>query len=92
MPSSSASSKAGIIHGGVGKISFDAKALEENVRAFADAVVKARPAGAKGIYVQKVAIPRRWGLASRSTRPAFAAAEGLPGVTPPVIPGLSGPG
>jgi len=53
--------KAGIIHGGVGKISFDAKALEENVRAFADAVVKARPAGAKGIYVQKVAITSTMG-------------------------------
>src|SRR5215207_5430954 len=38
--------KAGIIHAGVGKASFDVKALEENVRAFADAVSKAKPAGA----------------------------------------------
>lgn len=53
--------KAGIVHGGVGKISFDAKALEENVRAFADAVVKARPTGAKGIYLQKVAITSTMG-------------------------------
>jgi len=53
--------KAGIVHGGVGKISFEAKALEENVRAFADAVVKARPTGAKGIYLQKVAITSTMG-------------------------------
>ena len=53
--------KAGIVHGGVGKISFDAKALEENVRAFADAVVKAKPTGAKGNYVKKVAITSTMG-------------------------------
>ena len=46
--------KAGIVHAGVGKASFDAKALEENIRAFADAVTKAKPAGAKGNYVKKV--------------------------------------
>src|SRR5580698_5980986 len=38
--------KAGIVHAGVGKVSFDVKALEENVRAFADAVNRAKPAGA----------------------------------------------
>ena len=43
--------KAGLIHAGVGKASFDAKAIEENVRAFADAVTKAKPTGAKGNYV-----------------------------------------
>ena len=48
--------KAGIVHAGVGKASFDAKALEENIRAFADAVVKAKPAGAKGNYLKKIAI------------------------------------
>src|SRR6218665_3936035 len=48
--------KAGIIHAGIGKASFDAKALEENIRALADAVVKAKPAGAKGNYVKRVAI------------------------------------
>jgi large subunit ribosomal protein L1 len=48
--------KAGIVHGGVGKASFDAKALEENIRAFADAVIKAKPAGAKGNYLKKIAI------------------------------------
>jgi large subunit ribosomal protein L1 len=48
--------KAGIIHGGVGKASFDTNALVENIRAFADAVVKAKPAGAKGNYLKKIAI------------------------------------
>ena len=53
--------KAGIIHAGVGKASFDAKAIEENVRAFADAVTKAKPAGAKGNYVKKVSITSTMG-------------------------------
>ena len=53
--------KAGIIHAGIGKASFDAKALEENIRAFADAVVKAKPAGAKGNYVKRVAISSTMG-------------------------------
>ncbi|RWO41507.1 MAG: 50S ribosomal protein L1 [Mesorhizobium sp.] len=53
--------KAGIVHGGVGKISFDVTALEENVRAFADAVTKAKPAGAKGNYVKKVSVTSTMG-------------------------------
>ena len=53
--------KAGIVHGGVGKISFDVKALEENVRAFADAVNRAKPAGAKGNYVKKVSVTSTMG-------------------------------
>jgi large subunit ribosomal protein L1 len=53
--------KAGIIHGGVGKVSFDVKALEENVRAFTDAVTKAKPAGAKGVYVKKVSVSSTMG-------------------------------
>ena len=53
--------KAGIVHAGVGKISFDAGALAENVRALADAVVKAKPSGAKGTYVQRVAISSTMG-------------------------------
>ncbi|MCD2177760.1 50S ribosomal protein L1 [Rhizobium sp. C1] len=53
--------KAGIIHGAVGKASFDAKKLEENIKAFADAVIKAKPAGAKGNYVKKVAISSTMG-------------------------------
>jgi large subunit ribosomal protein L1 len=53
--------KAGIVHGGVGKVSFDANALAENIRAFTDAVIKARPTGAKGIYVKKVALSSTMG-------------------------------
>jgi large subunit ribosomal protein L1 len=53
--------KAGIVHGGVGKASFDAKAIAENARAFADAVIKARPAGAKGNYVKKVSMTSTMG-------------------------------
>ncbi len=53
--------KAGIIHAGVGKVSFDVKALEENIRAFADAVTKAKPAGAKGNYVKRVSVTSTMG-------------------------------
>jgi large subunit ribosomal protein L1 len=53
--------KAGIVHAGVGKASFDDQTLVENIKAFADAVAKAKPAGAKGTYVQKVAISSTMG-------------------------------
>lgn len=53
--------KAGIIHAGIGKVSFEVKALEENIRAFADAVTKAKPAGAKGNYVKKVSVTSTMG-------------------------------
>jgi large subunit ribosomal protein L1 len=53
--------KAGIIHAGVGKASFEAKAIEENIRALTDAVVKAKPTGAKGTYVQRVALSSTMG-------------------------------
>ncbi len=53
--------KSGIIHGGVGKSSFTEAALVENLRAFVDAVVKARPAGAKGTYLKKVSISSTMG-------------------------------
>jgi large subunit ribosomal protein L1 len=48
--------KSGIIHAGVGKASFDDKALVENIRAFVDAVVRAKPAGSKGTYVKKISL------------------------------------
>jgi large subunit ribosomal protein L1 len=53
--------KAGIIHGGVGKASFDAEKLAQNIKAFTDAVVKAKPTGAKGQYVQKIAVSSTMG-------------------------------
>jgi len=53
--------KAGIVQAGVGKASFAEDKLVENIRAFADAVQKARPAGAKGTFVQRVAISSTMG-------------------------------
>jgi len=53
--------KAGIVHAGVGKASFDARKLSENIKAFADAVSKAKPAGAKGTYIQRIAVSSSMG-------------------------------
>jgi large subunit ribosomal protein L1 len=53
--------KAGIVHGAVGKASFSAEKLAENIKAFADAVQKAKPTGAKGTYVQRVALSSTMG-------------------------------
>src|SRR5262245_38123602 len=54
--------KAGIIQAGVGKASFTEKALVENIKAFVDAVVKAKPAGSKGTYVKKVSVSSTQGV------------------------------
>jgi large subunit ribosomal protein L1 len=48
--------KSGMIHAGIGKASFSELALLDNIKAFVDAVVKARPAGAKGTYLKRVAV------------------------------------
>jgi large subunit ribosomal protein L1 len=53
--------KTGIIHAGVGKASFSEADIEKNVRAFVGALVKARPSGAKGTYVKKIAISSTMG-------------------------------
>ena len=53
--------KAGIIHSGIGKASFPAADLRRNFDAFVDAIVKAKPAGAKGKYVKKVAVSSTMG-------------------------------
>src|SRR5947199_2825694 len=53
--------KAGIIQAGVGKASFGEPQLVENIKAFADAVQKARPAGAKGTFIQRVAVSSSMG-------------------------------
>jgi large subunit ribosomal protein L1 len=53
--------KAGIIHAGIGKVSFSDQALVENARAMIEALVKARPSGAKGQYVRRVAMSSTMG-------------------------------
>jgi len=53
--------KAGIVHAGVGKASFSDEALLENVKAFVDAVNRAKPSGAKGTYIQKVSLSSTMG-------------------------------
>ena len=53
--------KAGVIHAGVGKVSFDEAKLAENIRAFVDAVSKAKPSGAKGAYLKKVSLSSTMG-------------------------------
>ncbi|MFC3060679.1 50S ribosomal protein L1 [Paenirhodobacter populi] len=53
--------KAGVIHGGIGKVSFTEEALAQNVRAFVEAVSKAKPTGAKGTYVKKVSLSSTMG-------------------------------
>ena len=53
--------KAGIVHAGVGKVSFDVEKLAQNIKAFADAVAKAKPTGAKGTYVQRIAVTSTMG-------------------------------
>jgi large subunit ribosomal protein L1 len=53
--------KAGILHAGVGKVSFSDEALLQNIKAFTDAVLKSKPAGAKGTYVKRVALSSTMG-------------------------------
>lgn len=53
--------KAGIIHAGVGKASFTQDALQDNVKSFIDALVKARPSGAKGAFVKKISLSSTMG-------------------------------
>ena len=53
--------KAGIIHAGIGKASFAADDLKANFEAFVDAIVKAKPSGAKGKYVKKIAMSSSMG-------------------------------
>jgi len=53
--------KAGVVHAGIGKASFSADALVENVKAIVNAVSKARPSGAKGTYINKIALSSTMG-------------------------------
>jgi len=53
--------KAGVIHAGVGKASFSKEALVENTKAFATAINRAKPSGAKGVYMKKVSVSSTMG-------------------------------
>jgi large subunit ribosomal protein L1 len=53
--------KAGIVHAGIGKVSFSAEKLAENIKAFVDSVAKAKPTGAKGTYLERIAISSSMG-------------------------------
>ena len=53
--------KAGIVHAGVGKVSFSDDAIAENVKALVDAVIKAKPSGSKGTYLKQVALSSTMG-------------------------------
>jgi len=53
--------KAGVVHAGVGKVSFDEAKLVENVKAIVSAVAKAKPSGAKGVYMKKIALSSTMG-------------------------------
>ena len=57
--------KAGVVHAGVGKVSFDEGALAENVKAFVSAIIRAKPSGAKGTYVRRVALSSTMGPSVR---------------------------
>ena len=57
--------KAGLVHATIGRASFGAEALEQNLRAFIDALVKARPAAAKGVYLRRVALSSTMGVGVR---------------------------
>jgi len=65
--------KAGIVHAGVGKVSFTDEALIENIRAFVAGIVKAKPSGAKGTYLKKVALSTSMGPSVRLDVPKLAA-------------------
>ncbi|GAA5108965.1 50S ribosomal protein L1 [Bartonella jaculi] len=54
--------KAGIVHAGIGKASFGGDKIVENIKAFASAVIKAKPQGAKGEYIKRVAISSTMGV------------------------------
>src|SRR5918997_3614907 len=65
--------KAGIVHGGVGKASFTEEALLENIRALTDAVSRAKPSGAKGTYLKRIAVASTQGPGVRVDPASLAA-------------------
>ena len=68
--------KAGIVHAGVGKASFTAEDLEKNITTFINALVKAKPTGAKGTYMKKISLSSTMGPGLQiDTAQALAAAQ-----------------
>ena len=57
--------KGGLVHGTIGRASFGIEALEQNLKAFIDALVKARPAAAKGVYLRRIAVSSTMGVGVR---------------------------
>jgi large subunit ribosomal protein L1 len=68
--------KAGIVQAGVGKASFTEEKLVQNIKALADAVSKAKPAGAKGTYIQRVAVSSTMGPGVKVEPSSLVAAKG----------------
>jgi large subunit ribosomal protein L1 len=67
--------KAGIVHAGIGKASFEEAKLLENARAFVDAIQRAKPTGAKGTYVKKVSVSSSMGPGVRVDVASLSAAS-----------------
>jgi large subunit ribosomal protein L1 len=67
--------KAGIIHAGIGKASFTEKALAENVRAFADAVIRSKPTGAKGTFLKRISLSSTMGPGLRIEPASISGAQ-----------------
>ena len=68
--------KAGIVHAGIGKVSFDDGKLVENIHAFAGAVAKAKPSGAKGTYIERIAITSTMGPGVKVDPASVTGAQG----------------
>ena len=66
--------KSGIVHAGVGKASFNDDALVANIRAFVDAVVRAKPAGSKGTYVKRISLASTQGPGLKVDQASVSAA------------------
>jgi len=67
--------KAGIIHATIGRASFDAEALKENLVALIDALNKAKPAASKGVYMKKVSVSSTMGIGVRVDQASLVAAQ-----------------
>jgi large subunit ribosomal protein L1 len=65
--------KAGIVHATIGRASFEAAALRENLDALVDALLKAKPASAKGVYLKKIAVSSTMGVGARVDQASFLA-------------------